>query len=299
MPLTTVSLTITLDAPQTLGALLLGNSAAAGVGYTLSGTGTNTLTLSNSGGGATITITDGTHAINAPLVLNDNLTVNNNGSLTVGGLIADGSNGPMGITVSGGLLVLAHGNTYSGSTAVSGGGVSLADPLAVQNSTVNVTNSGTLSFATGNTSPTLGGLTGSGNVALATAAAEPVTLFVGQNGQSTTYSGILGGAGGLTKIGSGALTLAAANTYGGNTLISGGTLVLTNPLALQNSTLDTSGGGFLTFGSLSQSPSFGGLTGSGGSLTPRPSASATTMPALPTRACSTAIAVSTKSAAEF
>ena len=114
---TAAALTITLDAPQTLGTLLLGNSAAAGVGYTLSGTGSNTLTLNNSGNGATITVTDGTHAINAPVVLNDNLTVNNNGSLTLGGAIANGSNGPMGITISGsGLLVLAGGNTYSGNT---------------------------------------------------------------------------------------------------------------------------------------------------------------------------------------
>ena len=45
---TTAALTITVDAPQTLGTLLLGNSAAAGVGYTLSGTGSNTLTLNNS-----------------------------------------------------------------------------------------------------------------------------------------------------------------------------------------------------------------------------------------------------------
>ena len=90
--------TITVDAPQTLGTLLLGDSAAAGAGYTLTCTGSNTLTLNNSGNGATITRPKVPHAINWPLVLNDSLTVNNNASLTLGGAIANGSNGPMGIT---------------------------------------------------------------------------------------------------------------------------------------------------------------------------------------------------------
>ncbi len=134
----TAALTITLDAPKTLGTLLLGNPSAAGAGYTLNGTGSNTLTFNNSCSGATITVPNGTHAINAPLVLNDNLAVSNNASLTLGGPIANGSNGPMGITLSGsGGLVLAGGNTYSGNTTIGGGTLTLANPLAVQNSTVN------------------------------------------------------------------------------------------------------------------------------------------------------------------
>ncbi len=228
---TTAAVTITLGAPQTLGTLLLGNSGTAGVGYTLNGTGSNALTLNNSGNGATIVVTGGTHAVNAPLVLNDNLIVISSGSLTLGGVIANGSDGPMGITLSGGLLVLGGGNTYSGNTALSSGTLTLAHPLAVQNSTLNVTNSGTLSFAGGNTSPTLGGLTGAGNIALATAAMEPVTLSVGNNGQSTTYDGILTGPGGLTKSGTGTLTFAVNQVYSGPTVITAGTLRLSgNPV---------------------------------------------------------------------
>ena len=77
---TTAAVTITLDKPQTIGLLELGNSASATVGYTLSGTGTNTLTFNNAGNGAAITVTDGTHAINAPVVLADNLQVTGNNS---------------------------------------------------------------------------------------------------------------------------------------------------------------------------------------------------------------------------
>ena len=227
---TATALTITVDAPQTLGTLLLGDSAAAGAGYTLTGTGTNTLTLNNSGSGATIVVPNGTHAVNVPIVLNDNLTISNNASLTLGGAIADGSNGPMGITLSGsGRLMLAGANTYSGNTTISGGTLTLANPLSLQNSTVNVTSGGALSFAAGVTSPSLGGLKGGVNIALATAASEPVMLSVGQNGQGTTYGGVLSGAGGLTKQGAGVLTLTASQGYKGPTVINGGVLKLQPP----------------------------------------------------------------------
>ncbi len=227
---TATVLTITVNAPQTLGTLLLGDSAAAGAGYTLTGTGSNTLTLNNSGNGATIVVPNGTHAVNLPIVLNDNLTISNNASLTLGGAIANGSNGPMGITLSGsGRLTLVGGNTYSGKTTVSGGTLTLANPLSLQDSTVNVTAGGALSFAAGVTSPSLGGLTGGVNIGLATAASQPVMLSVGQNGQSTTYVGVLSGGGGLTKQGSGVLTLTGAQGYTGPTVINGGVLKLQPP----------------------------------------------------------------------
>src|SRR5208283_4025992 len=72
---TTAALTISLDSPQTVGTLQFGNSGNPGVGYTLSGGGSNTLTLNNSGFGATITVTDGSHVINAPIILANNLVV--------------------------------------------------------------------------------------------------------------------------------------------------------------------------------------------------------------------------------
>ena len=67
-------------------------------------------------------------------------------------------------------------------------------------------------------------MAGPGNIALTTAAAEPVTLNVGQNGQCTTYGGSLTGTGGMTKIRTGMLTLGGGNTYAGNTTITAGIL---------------------------------------------------------------------------
>ena len=103
-------------------------------------------------------------------------------------------------------------------------------------------------------------------------------------GYNVTLAAPLFGPGGLTKIGSGKLTLATSNAYSGNTLVSGGTLALGNAWALQNSTLDTSGSGRFSFGTLTGA-AFGGLQGSGSLCSATsvsqasPSASAATTPA--------------------
>ena len=81
-------------------------------------------------------------------------------------------------------------------------------------------------------------------------------------GYTVTFSGSLSGPGGLTKTDSGTLVLATSNTYTGDTLISGGTLQLTDAKALQNSTLNISGSGSLNFSGLAAA-TLGGLKGSG------------------------------------
>ncbi|MFO0189809.1 MAG: beta strand repeat-containing protein [Planctomycetia bacterium] len=68
--------------------------------------------------------------------------------------------------------------------------------------------------------------------------------------------------GGLRKLGSGTLTLSAANTFNGPTVIEAGTLLLADAAALQASTFDTASSGTLSFGTLT-SATFGGLTNSG------------------------------------
>ena len=72
-------------------------------------------------------------------------------------------------------------------------------------------------------SAAIGSLSGQGIVSLAGFA-----LIIGSNNQSTTFSGVIQGSGGVTKTGTGTLTLSGANTYTGATGVSAGVLKVAN-----------------------------------------------------------------------
>ena len=140
---------------------------------------------------------------------------------------------------SAGQITLYGANTFSGGTSFSGnnsGAVTLVlgNQLALQNSTLTlgtackglVFNSSVSANAF-----TFGGLAaasaGAGyDFALQNNAGTPaaIALSVGNNNASTTYAGVMSGAGSLVKIGTGNLTLSGNNTYSGNTTISSGKL---------------------------------------------------------------------------
>ena len=132
--------------------------------------------------------------------------------------------GPGGLTkTDSGTLVLAAANTYSGDTLISGGTLQLTNALALQNSTFNTSGSGSMNFSDLGAA-TLGGLSGSGNLALINTANAAVALTTGGNNATTIYSGMLSGTGSLNKTGSGALVLTGYNTYTGGTTVAGGIL---------------------------------------------------------------------------
>ena len=125
---TTAAVTVTLNTPVTLGTLQFGNSGSASVGYTLIGSGSNTLTLNNSGSGATITVTAGTHAIDTPVILADNLTVTtgstNPSTLSFGtasSITDNGAGYSLTMSGTGGTLILSGSNSYTGGTVVEAG----------------------------------------------------------------------------------------------------------------------------------------------------------------------------------
>ncbi|MER9602753.1 autotransporter outer membrane beta-barrel domain-containing protein [Mesorhizobium sp. M0243] len=111
-----------------------------------------------------------------------------------------------------GTLVLSGANTYTGGTIVSGGVLSVS--------------------ADNNLGDAAGDLTLSGGTLRNTAvfsSARDVTLLPAGGTFDTVadlaLSGAISGAGSLAKTGAGTLTLTGTNNYGGNTLVSAGTLV--------------------------------------------------------------------------
>jgi autotransporter-associated beta strand protein len=138
---TTAALTITLDAPETVGSLTFGNSASNSAGYILSGS--NALTLNNSGSNTTITVTGGSQGINVPVVLASNLVVTTSPSNTnawtlrfgTASDISQSGSGSFSLTMSGtgGKLILSGTDTYTGGTSVEAGTLVVTSNTALAN----------------------------------------------------------------------------------------------------------------------------------------------------------------------
>ncbi len=139
------------------------------------------------------------------------------------------------ISGAGGLIKIGTGtfsltgtNTYQGGSTIAGG-------------TLNIQTDGNLGDSSG-------GLFFSNNAILQTSATivsnRLLTLGNGggridTNGFNSTFSGVIGGSGGLTKVGTGILTVSGTNTYSGSTVINGGVLRAGGPAGLPNGTAIT------------------------------------------------------------
>ncbi len=159
----------------------------------LNGTGT----VTDSGAAATFTITESAADVFLGLLT---------GSLS---LVDSGT----------GTLTLDSENTYTGSTTISGGtlfdGILNTLPIGTA---LTVTSPGTLDLNGFNQQ--VASVAGSGTVTDSGAAAT----FTVNNGSADLFVGLLTGNLSLVKIGSGTLTLTSANTYGGSTTITAGTI---------------------------------------------------------------------------
>ena len=209
------------------------------------------------------------------------LTLSNtsSGNTTLSGTISDSSStGQLALVVNNsgpGMTTLSAANTFSGGLTLSAGMLDLNNANAAGNSTVAMSG-GTLAFSTGIGNFTFGGLSGSGNITLADTGSNPVTLLVGSNNAGATYSGVLSGSGGLTKIGSGVQTLNAAQAYTGTTVIIAGTLQVSGAgtLGTGNGNL-TVNGGTLDLDGTAQSVA--ALNGTGGTILNSLASSASTL----------------------
>ncbi len=129
---------------------------------------------------------------------NSAVTINSDGILNVGKSTTMGS-----LTLNGGQVRIADGQTVSPSGAI----------------TANTNSAHQTSLITG------------GSLALANAGTTVSVARDTTRGSDLTITSQVTGTGGLTKSGAGILTLGAANTYTGATTISGGTLAVNGSLA--------------------------------------------------------------------
>jgi autotransporter-associated beta strand protein len=163
-----------------------------------------------------------------------------------------------------GTLVLKSANTYSGTTNVAAGTLQAGATTALSpNSAFNVA----AVLDLNGFSNTIGSLSGTGIVT--NNGTAPAILTAGNDNTSTTFSGtIQGGTSvlGLTKIGTGTLTLTGANSYSGGTTISGGTLQLGNGGATGSIIGNVTDNGTLAFNRGGDKKSFVGMISGSGNL---------------------------------
>ncbi len=192
------------------------------------GAGVFTLTGANTYAGGTV-VNAGTLEGNSTS-LQGGILVNAAGTL----LFTQPTDGTFGGALSGtgtttkagaGILILSGDNSaFTGTTNINGGALSIGA----------ATNIGT------------GPLTFDGGTLITTGAlslANPITLNEGggtiQTNAATTLSGVIDGAGALTKTGTDNLTLAGANSYTGGTTVTAGTLTGTT-VSIQGDVVDNS-----------------------------------------------------------
>ncbi len=194
---------------QANGARSINNATTIGGNVTFDGDDmdfTGGVNLGSSGSSRTLTMDDGTDVTFSNVLSGSNNLIKNGD----GGLTLSGENSHTGdITVNDGNLTLT-GNAAMGDAAL----LTVNDDGDTNTGLVTVTDD-----------ETIGGLAGNGNVDI------DDNLLTLAGSQTTTFSGVLSGAGGnVTFSGSGVQMLAGDNTYTGDTTVSGtatGTLSIT------------------------------------------------------------------------
>lgn len=132
-----------------------------------------------------------------------------------------------------GTTILTEANTYSGGTTINAGLIGFSNNGNLGSGNVTL-NGGGLQWAAGNTTDISSRLNALG--------VNGGTFDT--NGNNVTLASAISGTGGLTKAGSGILTLMGVSAYQGATIIDGGTLALTGAASIESSSGVTDNGTF-------------------------------------------------------
>ena len=190
-----------------------GNASADDATFTLNSPSALAFGTTSSAGSATINVTETLALVTFGAKASaDNATI----TLDQGGLYFNDG------TTAGNATLIANGIGFTGGT------IKFFDKADGGTAQVEVFGMGKLdtTYCTRPDGMVIGSIEGTGQVVLPSA---EVDLAVGSNNRDTTFSGVIsGGRGGLTKVGTGTLTLGNANTYTGDTTVNGGTLVVEN-----------------------------------------------------------------------
>lgn len=220
------------------GAVLDLNGFAVGAEpVTISGTGGSSGALSNSSSEAA--------SLAGPLTLGASSTIRAlAGNLTLHGAIGGGftlsvdgafnttlngnvDNGAGGLTKAGaGTLSLGGIASYTGATSINAGTLRLLAGSNLAPTSALTVASGALLDLNGVNS-TIGSLAGAGTVSLGAG-----RLTTGGDNLSSTFTGTISGSEGITKVGTGTLTLSGPNSFQGTALVNSGILRLGDPGAI-------------------------------------------------------------------
>ena len=199
-------------------------------------------------------------------VLDSTSTMTLSGSISNGGFIKAGT----------GTVILTGNNLYSGGTAVDVGiiqaGATGTFPLSgtVNLDPFDVDPTPAATFDLHDFDQKIGNLAGSPGSKVTLGLLTTTTLDFGRDGGSSEFDGVISGAGGIIKSGTGTTTFKGANSYGQDTEIHAGTLKIGSSAVLPSTTLVnlTTGGASAATLDVNNAPNvtIGNLTGVNGTF---------------------------------
>jgi len=195
-----------------------------------------------------------------------NTSTDDGSMLWVDGTLVVNNNFSQGVTTRSGSITLgtgAHTLVTAYYQGIGGYGMN-AQISGPGNVVMEDIDSGLVNGLTVNSDLVVNSLGGAGNVNL-----QDGGLIVGVDSSNSTFTGVIAASGsgaavaGLTKFGSGTLTLGGANTFNGRTTVNGGILQLNHANALQNSSLHPNLGNAVKFNTGIATFNVGGLEAAG------------------------------------